>query len=233
MDNEHTEEARKPPVIQAPPQMTREEWMRHQVTHTPYAPSCRHCVAARAVRDRHPRRRRHHHLVPDIDGSHTGPNKISMDYMYLSERKNGDGENKNNPPHLVVVDHRHGRVWAHRVPNKGIMGKAEWVPRRVLQDVANNGMQDIVIELKIDQEPAIVNVQTAIQEMHPNKVIPVNSPVGESECNGRVENAIKRIQEKVRTIRHQIEHNIKCKIFDEAPIISWLVRLPAELIFKY
>ena len=30
-----------------------------------------------------------------------------------------------------------------------------------------------------------------------------------------------------------MEHNIKCKIFDEAPIMSWLVRWSAELISKY
>ena len=41
---------RKPPVVVAPPKMTKEDWERHQATHTPYMPGCKHCAAARAVR---------------------------------------------------------------------------------------------------------------------------------------------------------------------------------------
>ena len=156
-----------------------------------------------------------------------------MDYMYLSERSKGDPEIANNPPHLVVIDHRHGRIWAHRVPHKGSLGMAELVPRRVVQDLHNNGTHNVTIHVKIDQEPAIVNVQIAIQDPHPDHIIPINSPVAESECNGRIENGIRRVQEKVRALRHQIESNIKCKVPDEAPIMSWLVRWAAELLSKY
>ena len=43
----------QPPMVKTPAQPTREEWLRHQLTHTPYAPWCRHCCAARAVRNNH------------------------------------------------------------------------------------------------------------------------------------------------------------------------------------
>ena len=129
-------------------------------------------------------------MVPDVDGEHEGPVKISMDYMYLNERPKGDQDTPGNPPHLVVVDHRHGRVRAHRVPNKGVLGKAEWVPRRVLQDLSNTGMQNVKLHIQTDQEPSIVNVQFAIQELSVDRIIPLNTPVGESEWNGRVEDAI-------------------------------------------
>lgn len=61
--------ARDPPIVKLPPSMTREEWDRHKVTHTPYAPGCRHRVAARATRRQHPKKRKHSIIVPDIDGS--------------------------------------------------------------------------------------------------------------------------------------------------------------------
>jgi hypothetical protein len=154
LDDENKTDARNPPVARIPSTMTREQWTRHQVTHTPYAPGCKHCVAARAIRRRHPKKRRHNVIVPDIDGSVDGPTKVSMDYMYLSER-NKDDQDIGNPPHLVIVDHRHGRVWAHRVPQKGIMGKVEWVPRQVIQDPCNNGMQNKKVQVKIDQEPSM------------------------------------------------------------------------------
>ena len=180
-----------------------------------------------------PKRRKHNIIVADIDGSKDGPTKISMDYMYLSERNGNNQDITNNPPHLVVFDHRHGRVWAHRVPQKGVLGKAEWVPRRIIQDLANNGVQDVTLHVKFDQEPAMLNVQIALQDFQPNRIIPINSPVGQSECNGRIENAIRRAQEKVRALRHQLENGIKCKVPGEAQIMSWLVRWAAELLSKY
>lgn len=112
-------DARNLPIVKFPPNMTGEEWARHQVTHTPYAPGCRHCVAARPIRRQHPKMRKHNVIVPDIDGSKDGPTKMSMDYMYLGERNKGDQDTFDNPPHLVVIDHRHGRIWAHRVPPNG------------------------------------------------------------------------------------------------------------------
>ena len=85
-DEQQNLERREPPIVRAPQPMTREEWNKHQVTHTPYMASCKHCVAARAVRQKHPRKRKHMHLVKDVDGSQGGPVKISMDYMYLDEK---------------------------------------------------------------------------------------------------------------------------------------------------
>ena len=55
----------------------------------------------------------------------------------------------------------------------------------------------------------MVSLQAAVQSIRPKEVIPVNSPVGESESNGRVENAIRRVQEKSRVLRHQLEENMK------------------------
>ena len=75
-----------PPIVSAPPQMIKEEWGRHQATHTPYMVSCKHCAAARAVRMKHPKKRKHLVMIPDADGDHMGPANVSMDYMYLSER---------------------------------------------------------------------------------------------------------------------------------------------------
>ena len=85
-----------------------------------------------------------------------------MDYMYLSERSKGEEDGNHNWPNLVVVDHRFGRVWAHRVSNKGVWGKAEWVPKWIIQDLANNGLQDVRIQVKTNQAPAMINIKTAL-----------------------------------------------------------------------
>ena len=59
---------------------------------------------------------------------------------------------------MVVVEHRRGRVWAHQVPNKGAMGKAEWVLRRVVQDSMNNGRQNVALHIKTGQELVMINL---------------------------------------------------------------------------
>ena len=84
--------------------------------------------------------------------------KVSLDYVYLSERAKDEKDGNNNQPNLIVVEHRFGRVRAHRAPNKGVWGKAEWVPRRIIQDLINSGMQIVKIQIKTDQEPTTVNI---------------------------------------------------------------------------
>ena len=76
----------QPPMVKPPPQPTHEEWFRHQLIHTPYAPWCRHCNAARVVRNHHQCANKRARLVPDVDKDADGPVKISMDYMYLHDR---------------------------------------------------------------------------------------------------------------------------------------------------
>ena len=75
--------------------------------------------------------------------------------------------------------------------------------------LAINGFQHVKIHTKTDQEPTIVAFQTPMQEIHPDRIIRINSSVGGSDCNGRAENAFRRAQDKVRVLRHHAESNIK------------------------
>ena len=198
IDQENHGRARKVPVVKAPDRPSKAEWERHQATHTPFANWCKHCQAARAIRHKHPARGRKAIIVLDVERDIEGPVKVSIDYMYLHERV---GEFKNeevNPPQLVMVDHKSGRVWAHRVPNKGVLEEAAWLPRRLIQDLENCAYTNTKIQLKSNQEPTTIAVQTAMQEMQAN-IIPTNSHVGGSESNGRVENVIRRVQEKIES----------------------------------
>ena len=66
-DDENGKACRLPPIVKAPPQPTREEFERHHAIHTPYAPWCKHCLAARATRTQHPSKGRKAVSVPDVD----------------------------------------------------------------------------------------------------------------------------------------------------------------------
>lgn len=114
-------------------------------------------MAARNARRQHPSRGRKAKLVPDTEKG-DGPTKVSMDYMYLHERAGKFNEIQNDPPYLIIIEHKFGRCWLHQVPNKGVNDGAHWVPKRVLQDLENSGLGKTRILLKTDQEPSIVCV---------------------------------------------------------------------------
>ena len=54
-------------MLQAPAQPTQDEWNRHQLTHTPFAAWCPHCLASRNARRNHPKQGRKGRLVPDTE----------------------------------------------------------------------------------------------------------------------------------------------------------------------
>ena len=63
-----------------------------------------------------------------------------------------------------------------------------------------------LVHIKSDQEPATVDVQRAVIAKRGNApTILVNSPVGDSQSNGRVENAIKKVRNMVNTILSSLE----------------------------
>ena len=116
-----------PPIIKAPIGPTQEEWERHQATHTPYAAWCKHCVAARNARRSHPSHGRKGEMVPDVEQG-DGPTKVSLNYMYLYDRVGRYRDIQNNPPYVVIIEHKHGRCWAYQVPNKGVNEGAQlWI----------------------------------------------------------------------------------------------------------
>ena len=97
------------PVARAPNKPSKEEWLQHQATHTPYPPRCKHCVAARAVRHAHPSKGRRTAVAKDVEETDDQMAKISIDYMYIRERTSQVRTDHYNPPQLVMVDHREGR----------------------------------------------------------------------------------------------------------------------------
>ena len=57
----------KVPVVKAPEKPAKEEWLQHQATHTPFAPWCKHILAARMIRHKHPSKGKRAVLVQDIE----------------------------------------------------------------------------------------------------------------------------------------------------------------------
>ena len=226
-------------VISRPLMPTKEQVERHNASgHAQFRNWCKHCVRGLATRDRHISKRNKKGKVktsrsgeadvPDVECKSDGLSKFSIDYMRMDSKD----EDKSRAT-MVMVNHEDGGVFAYATPGKGIAGDKYWLPKRMAKDIDNCGSQEVQVQIKSDQEPAIVTVQEEIRAIRRGKTICVNSPVGESECNGRAENAIRRVEVKVRTLRSFIEENTKRKMDMNKPFGTWLIRWAGEILTKY
>ena len=67
----------------------------------------------------------------------------------------------------------------------------------------------------------------------PSQVVLENSPVGESQSNGRVERAIKEVQAEVRIIKAQLEKRIGEALPPHGPVWAWLIEYAAQILHTY
>ena len=101
-----------------------EEVERHNSTHCPFQPWCRHCIRGRATNAPHPTR------VP-IDQKSLIPG-IFMDYGFMSKR---DEEQQTNP-FFVMVDSKTNEKFARSVNQKGLgqHGEVDWLIKSVVMN---------------------------------------------------------------------------------------------------
>ena len=226
------------PLVSRPDTPTKGDVERHNATHATFKSWCKHCVRGLATRDRHVTKKTKGKTqqrtkfgqvdVPDIEEKKGGVTKYIIDYMRMGSHA-GDTATST----MVMVNHEDGGIYAYATPGTGIQGDRYWLPNRMAKDIDNSGSKEVQVPIKSDQEPAVVTVQEEIRELRRGRTICVNSPVGESECNGRAENAIRRVEVKVRTLRSFIEDRTKSKIDMATPFATWLIRWAGEILTKY
>ena len=163
----------------------------------------------------------------------------SMDYAFLTQDDamiRDAGARLLDPGHikatiLVCQDSYSGGVRAHVVKCKGTGD--EWIVERTIKDIEEFGYGGCAVKLKCDQEPAIMDLQKSICNKRAAKTVPVNSPVGDSQSNGRVENAIRRVQAGIRSVKHATEAEIKTVVSTGHTLFPWLVEWAADLLTRY
>ena len=61
----------------------------------------------------------------------------------------------------------------------------------------------------------------------------MNSPAGDSQSNGRVENAIKKVRNMVKTILSSLESRWGIRVFRDHPVYPWVFEWAADLMTRY
>ena len=61
----------------------------------------------------------------------------------------------------------------------------------------------------------------------------VNSPAGDSQSNGRVENAIEKVRNMVKTILSSLESRWEVRVARDHPVYPWMFEWAADLMTRY
>ena len=93
-----------------------------------------------------------------------------------------------------------------------------------MQCVGELGYHNTSITIKNDQEPALKALINRVVHQRTAQTLLQESPVGSSQSNGSIENAVDTVEAQIRKGRLALEHNYMYKIFVSHAITPWLVK---------
>ena len=197
----------------------------HNLTHLPYRTWCPHCVAAR--------RPNTHHRASSSDSHRTAPLLVA-DYCFV--RDNDDAE-------CVTV------LVARLYPSRAMLatvvdakGPDQNAVARLARFLKDSGYSKIVY--KSDQERSIVSLfeetfKASCREGAPmhnatlTQMVPEASAVGESQSNGKAENAVQKFEDLLRTYKSALETHLDSKIPVDHPIMRWMTEHVASVMNRH
>ena len=90
---------------------------------------------------------------------------------------------------------------------------------------------DIII--KSDNEPVLNTIREQVAASRKAATRPEHSPVGSSQSNGSIENAVKKIEGYMRAIKLSIESRYKCKLPIKHFMTSWIANHAAFCVTRF
>jgi hypothetical protein len=157
------------------------------------------------------------------DEEETKVPRIAMDYFFMSQK---DEQAKENPV-IAMIDEGTGEKYARATGRKGIgqAGEMDWLIQDMAEELrtwGHTGGAKGHIIMKSDGENSIKAVRDAVGRLLGGRVIPEGPPKGESQANGRIEDAGKTIRGFVKVMKDQIEHEANMEIDGTDVIIQWM-----------
>ena len=151
-----------------------------------------------------------------------------MDIGYLFKN---DAEEK--APFIVVRDAKTRMTFAHLLQSKATVNAehASYTVNCIVSDLKYLDYKKVI--LKSDQEPAMRALHERVRQARSaigEQTLPENSPVGESQSNGMVEEAIKDVKELLRTLVSALEESLGARLPQESAVFAWAVEYAAVLL---
>ena len=132
---------------------------------------------------------------------------------------------------LIVKDSLSRAGVAHAVPKKGVDDK-RFAVDIIVEDILWLGYAKVI--LKSDNEPAIMKslkeTLAALKVSGLDQAGEEHSPPYDSQANGSVENAVKLVKCRLRTLKLCLERRIGKRIPPRHPIMTWLAPHAAAIL---
>ena len=169
------------------------EVQQHALTHEPYKPWCKFCVAHRARQDQHA-------TVADHEGA--ASSVISIDFGFLS-RTEGDQSKLT----VLFAHDRHSKaVCAIPTPRKGGQAALSHMATELSRFILWLGYSSI--RLRSDNENSVVAVVDAVRKILRNLGVEVTKDsvaIDDHQANGPVEQALQAVRQLACTMMSQLE----------------------------
>ena len=160
--------------------------------------------------------------------------RIAFDYFFMSKEE----ETASSNPLMVMIDESTGNKYMRAVGQKGLgeNGEMDWLIKDMHEELKSwgypgGGVNELIF--RSDGENAIRAVREKLAMYHGGKITPEQPPTGESQSNGKVEEAGKTIRSMAKVFKDMIEDKIEEEIASDSIIMQWLVRWAAMLYSRY
>ena len=205
--------------------MNAEDLRTHSLTHIPYHPGCRCCVAARK-RDHKHRRRQSNGAEIRADDEATPHAAICADYFFPR-----DSPGSESVTALAICDATSQFLAAHIVDAK--RASANSAIRQVLRDLRKMGHYGD-LKVRTDQESAIADLFRAVaKERGSARMVLTHAARSDSKGNGQAEKALQSIEEMVRTLFIDLEQRCGEELSVHDSFFPWLVEHACDLLNRF
>ena len=157
---------------------------------------------------------------------------FSCDYAFPSSHNTSTGVDEKV---TVFVAKEHGSRYlaATVVPYKGANDETSWSSTYFATFIESLGYKNTSVVLKSDGEPAISAVLQSVTEARTAPTRVEHSPKGSSQSNGSAENAVRKIESHMRTLRLALENRYGVRISVNHNVIPFLTSHAAFCINRF
>ena len=194
----------------------------HSLTHIPYHPGCKCCVAGRKNDHKHSRRK----TSKPVDVETTSGASMCADYFFPRDRPGAESITA-----LAMCDVASQYLAAHVVDSKG--ASARHAVKQVLRDLRKMGHYGD-LKVRMDQESSLSDLFRAVaRERGSARTVLTHAARSDSKGNGQAEKAVQSIEEMVRTLFIDLEQRCGEELSVHDSFFPWLLEHACDLLNRF
>ena len=143
----------------------------------------------------------------------------------MNDDQDKKDDSEKGMPIIMMKDSESKMKLARVVPKKGV---DPYAVDRIKRDIEQMGYKNIIF--KSDQENSIKALKQAVRDTTSVEILMEESPVGEHQANGSIENAINDIKSQFRTLKDAMDTRYQHKYDGNHSSIPWLIKHAADVI---